>query len=172
MRPNEDRTHSERRVRVVMGPLSSRSFRMRRSSRYPLGLRRRMMAKVLSMPHSHRLPVDVRPGIAGVSIGSNDPTVRELGVDRDWPEPFDEPDPAVLDDISRNVAMTRCRGITASHCGLAPSQNPPRAEHLVCRITSLPVNRHPVGAARRAVEGAKRKLLVGARFGAAREREL
>jgi pyruvate, water dikinase len=128
------------------------------------GLHRWVMAEVPSVVHW--LPEYVGMGIDGVSIGSNDLTQLMLGVDRDsdvCAELFDESDPAVLDAIAQIIEKANVLGITSSLCGQAPSTNPAFAEHLVrLGITSVSVNPDAVGAARRAVGAAERRLLLEA----------
>ncbi|BBY37262.1 phosphoenolpyruvate synthase [Mycobacterium mantenii] len=128
------------------------------------GLHRWVMAEVPSV--TYWLPEYIGLGVDGVSIGSNDLTQLMLGVDRDsgiCAELFDESDGAVLDAIGRIVATARKHGITSSLCGQAPSTNPAFAEHLVrMGITSVSVNPDAVGATRRAVAAAERRLLLEA----------
>jgi pyruvate, water dikinase len=99
-----------------------------------------------------------------VSIGSNDLTQLMLGVDRDsdvCADLFDESDPAVLDAIGQIVTTARKLGITSSLCGQAPSTHPAFAEHVVrMGITSVSVNPDAVGAARRTIGAAERRLLL------------
>ncbi len=126
------------------------------------GLHRWVMAEVPSVVHW--LPEYIGMGIDGVSIGSNDLTQLVLGVDRDsdiCAELFDESDPAVLDAIGQIVGTARKFGITSSLCGQAPSTNPAFAEHLVrMGITSVSVNPDALGAARRTIAAAERRLLL------------
>ena len=126
------------------------------------GLHRWVMAEVPSV--MHWLPEYIGMGIDGVSIGSNDLTQLVLGVDRDsdvCAELFDESDPAVLDAIGQIIGTARKFGITSSLCGQAPSTNPSFAEHLVrMGITSVSVNPDALGAARRTIAAAERRLLL------------
>jgi pyruvate,water dikinase len=126
------------------------------------GLHRWVMAEVPSVVHW--LPEYIGMGIDGVSIGSNDLTQLMLGVDRDsevCAELFDESDPAVLDAIGQIIGTARKFGITSSLCGQAPSTNPAFAEHLVrMGITSVSVNPDALGAARRTIAAAERRLLL------------
>jgi pyruvate,water dikinase len=126
------------------------------------GLHRWVMAEVPSVVHW--LPEYIGMGIDGVSIGSNDLTQLVLGVDRDsdiCAELFDESDPAVLDAIGQIISTARKFGITSSLCGQAPSTKPAFAEHLVrMGITSVSVNPDALGAARRTIAAAERRVLL------------
>lgn len=126
------------------------------------GVHRWVMAEVPSVVHW--LPEYIGMGIDGVSIGSNDLTQLVLGVDRDsdvCAELFDESDAAVLDVIGQIVGTARRLGITASLCGQAPSTKAAFAEHLVrMGITSVSVNPDALGAARRTIAAAERRLLL------------
>ena len=131
------------------------------------GLHRWVMAEVPSVVHW--LPEYIGMGVDGVSIGSNDLTQLVLGVDRDsdvCAELFDESDPAVLDTIGQIIGTARKFGITSSLCGQAPSTNPAFAEHLVrMGITSVSVNPDALGAARRTIAAAERRLLLESALG-------
>jgi pyruvate,water dikinase len=103
-------------------------------------------------------------GIHGISIGSNDLTQLILGVDRDnerLSELYDERDPAVLGAIAAIVTLGRDVGLETSLCGQAPSVYPEFAEHLVrWGIGSISVNADAVGACRRNVAAAERRMLL------------
>jgi pyruvate, water dikinase len=131
------------------------------------GLHRWVMAEVPSVVRW--LPEYIGMGIDGVSIGSNDLTQLVLGVDRDsdvCAELFDESDAAVLDAIGQIISTARKFGITSSLCGQAPSTKPAFAEYLVrMGITSVSVNPDALGAARRTIAAAERRLLLESALG-------
>ena len=128
------------------------------------GLLRWVMAEVPSV--IYRIPEYAALGIDGVSIGSNDLTQLMLGVDRDseiCADLFDASDRAVLAAIHDIITAARDAGITSSLCGQAPSTNPSFAEHLVRDgITSVSVNPDAVGAARRTIAAAERRIILEA----------
>ncbi len=103
-------------------------------------------------------------GIKGVSIGSNDLTQLILGVDRDnerLGELYDERDPAVMGAIASILMAAHEVGLETSLCGQAPSVYPDFAEQLVrWGIGSISVNLDAVGATRRHVAAAERRLLL------------
>lgn len=103
-------------------------------------------------------------GIDGVSVGSNDLTQLMLGVDRDsevLADLFDERDPAVLWAIEQIIGACQRAGLTSSLCGLAPSSDPDFAELLVrMGITSISVDADAVGAARRVLGAAERRIIL------------
>jgi len=126
------------------------------------GLRRWIMAEVPSVVY--QLETYASLGIDGVSIGSNDLTQLMLGVDRDsevCAELFDANDHAVLAAIEAIITTAQRCGLTSSLCGQAPSNDPEFAEHLVrWGITSVSVNADAVGAVRRSIGRAERRLLL------------
>ncbi|MFT7598038.1 MAG: pyruvate,water dikinase [Acidimicrobiales bacterium] len=136
--------------------------------RSPLGdhrdLKRWVMAEVPSI--IPRIAEYAALGIDGVSIGSNDLTQLMLGVDRDseiMAELFDENDAAVLWAIEQIIVNCRAAGITSSLCGLAPSNNPEFAEHLVrFGIDSVSVNADAVNTTRQALGSAEQRLVLDA----------
>ncbi len=136
--------------------------------RSPLGRQRGLLRWVMAEVPSviYRIPEYAALGIDGVSIGSNDLTQLMLGVDRDseiCAELFEESDAAVLAAIRDIVTAARSAGITSSLCGQAPSTSPTFAEHLVrYGITSVSVNPDAVGAARRTIAAAERRIILEA----------
>jgi pyruvate,water dikinase len=136
--------------------------------RSPLGRDRRLLRWVMAEVPSvvHWIPRYAALGIHGVSIGSNDLTQLMLGVDRDsatCAELFDESDGAVMDAIARIITTARAQGLTSSLCGQAPSNRPEFAEALVrLGITSVSVNLDAVGAARRSIAAAERRIVLEA----------
>lgn len=127
-------------------------------------LQRWLTAEVPSVVHW--LPEYVAAGVDGVSIGSNDLTQLVLGVDRDserLAELYDESDPAVLAAITAIVELAALSGVPSSLCGQAPSRDPAFVRHLVeAGITAVSVDPDAVGAVRRAVGAAERRLLLDA----------
>jgi pyruvate,water dikinase len=134
--------------------------------RSPLGDQRGLKIWVMAEVPSIIARIDeyAALGIDGVSIGSNDLTQLMLGVDRDseiLAELFDERDPAVLWAIEQIVTSCTRAGLTSSLCGLAPSSDPEYAELLVrMGITSISVDPDAVGAARRVLGSAERRILL------------
>ena len=126
------------------------------------GMKTWIMAEVPSV--IARLDEYAALGIDGVSIGSNDLTQLMLGVDRDsqaLAELFDERDPAVLWAIEQIITSCHRAGLTSSLCGLAPSSDPEFAELLVrMGITSISVDADAVGAARRVLGAAERRIIL------------
>lgn len=126
------------------------------------GMKTWIMAEVPSI--IARLDEYAALGIDGVSIGSNDLTQLMLGVDRDsqaLAELFDERDPAVLWAIEQIITSCHRAGLTSSLCGLAPSSDPEFAELLVrMGITSISVDADAVGAARRVLGAAERRIIL------------
>ena len=126
------------------------------------GMKTWVMAEVPSIVA--RLEEYAALGIDGVSIGSNDLTQLMLGVDRDsqaLADLFDERDPAVLWAIEQIITSCHTAGLTSSLCGLAPSSDPDFAELLVrMGITSISVDADAVGAARRVLGAAERRIIL------------
>ena len=96
-----------------------------------------------------------------MSIGSNDLTQLELGVDRDkalFSDIFDERNPAILWCLERIIKTATEHGITSSICGQAPSVWPDLTEKLVqWGITSVSISPDMIDRTRDIVARVERK---------------
>ena len=111
-----------------------------------------LVARVHRYGHRRRVDRQQRPHPVSVGVDRDSDVCAEL---------FDESDPAVLDAIGQIIGTARKFGITSSLCGQAPSTNPAFAEHLVrMGITSVSVKPVALGAARRTIAAAERRLLL------------